>query len=258
MESLLRVFGLVIAVLFAGMLLCLETGRRVGMRRLARDPEMARLGLGPVEGAVFGLFGLLIAFTFQGAAARFDARRALVAEEANDIGTAWLRLDLLPADRQPALRGGFRDYLDSRLETYRMVRRTETWGAEYMRSVALQNRIWAGAVAGCPDAPDPCRLLLLPALNAMIDITTTRLVSTWQHPPGVVYAMLFLLALGTSFLAGYATAGSRTHSWSHMILFAAVTSIAIFVIVDMEYPRLGFIRADAADKVLIDLRRSMD
>jgi hypothetical protein len=240
------------------MLVCLEAGRRAGVRRLARDPEMTRLGLGPVEGAVFSLFGLLIAFTFQGAASRFDARRALVAEEANAIGTAWLRLDLLPADRQPALRAAFRDYLDSRLETYRTARVTEAWGSGYARSLALQNRIWTDALAGCAAPPDACRLLLLPALNAMIDITTTRLVSTWQHPPGIVYAMLFLLSLGTSFLAGYATAGSRTHSWTHTILFAAITSVAIFVIVDMEYPRLGFIRVDAADRVLVDLRKSMN
>ncbi|HEV8121430.1 MAG TPA: DUF4239 domain-containing protein [Candidatus Polarisedimenticolia bacterium] len=258
MQSLLGVFPFLIAGLFTTMLLCLEAGRRAGVRRLAREPEMSRLGLGPVEGAVFSLFGLLIAFTFQGAASRFDARRGLVAEEANAIGTAWLRLDLLPADRQPALRAAFRDYLDSRLETYRTAGLTETWGVEYTRSLALQNRIWADTVAGCPAPPDPCRLLLLPALNAMIDITTTRLVSTWQHPPGIVYAMLFLLSFGTSFLAGYATAGSRTHSWTHTILFAAITAIAIFVIVDMEYPRLGFIRVDAADRVLVDLRKSMD
>ena len=258
MEALLPYFGAVIAALFTAMLVCLEAGRRTGVRRLARDPEMTRLGLGPVEGAVFGLFGLLVAFTFQGAASRFDDRRARVAEEANAVGTAWLRIDLVPADRQPGLRDEFRGYLDSRLRTYRSVTRAEGM-VEYGRSMAMQNRIWADGVAGCAAAPtESCRMLLLPALNDMIDITTTRLVETWQHPPGVVYAMLFLLSLGTSFLAGYATAGSRTHSWTHMILFAAVTSIAIFVIVDMEYPRLGFIRVDAADKVLIDLRKGMD
>src|SRR5262245_22835515 len=90
--------------LLAGMLVCLELGRRLGVRRLERDPQGALAGLGAVEGAVFGLYGLLIAFTFSGAPARFDARRQLIAEEANAIGTAYLRIDLLAAESQPALR----------------------------------------------------------------------------------------------------------------------------------------------------------
>jgi hypothetical protein len=105
--------------LFGGILILLEAGRRIGARRIARDSEGARAGTGAVEGAVFGLMGLLIAFTFSGAATRFDTRRQLVTEEANNIGTAWLRLDLLPKGAQPALREAFRRYVDSRLEVYR-------------------------------------------------------------------------------------------------------------------------------------------
>ena len=87
--------------LFAAMVLLLSTGRRLGTRRLALDPEGARAGASTVDGAVFGMLGLLIAFTFSGASTRFEARRELVVEEANAIGTAWLRLDLLPSIAQP-------------------------------------------------------------------------------------------------------------------------------------------------------------
>ena len=87
--------------LFAGMLVLLEIGRRLGLRRLALDSEAVRAGFGVVEGAIFALMGLLIAFTFSEAASRFDTRRQLVVEEANAIGTAYLRLDLLSASAQP-------------------------------------------------------------------------------------------------------------------------------------------------------------
>jgi hypothetical protein len=84
-------YGMIFAGgLFVGMLVCLELGRRIGERRKAGDPEGARQGVAAVEGAVFGLLGLLIAFTFSGAASRFDGRRQLVVTEAINIDTAWM------------------------------------------------------------------------------------------------------------------------------------------------------------------------
>jgi hypothetical protein len=107
-----------------GMLLLFEVGRRIGLRRRAKAAEGAVAGSGVIEGAVFALFGLLVAFTFSGAAARFDTRRQLIVEETNAIGTAYLRLDLLPADVQPTLRERFRQYLAARLEAIASCR---TW-----------------------------------------------------------------------------------------------------------------------------------
>src|SRR5262245_1505985 len=104
--------------LFLGMLLFLEIGRRVGIRRRKEDAEAGGEGVGALDGAVFALLGLLIAFSFSGASSRFDTRRELIVEETNDIGTAYLRLDLLPTHLQPALRESFRRYLDARLEVY--------------------------------------------------------------------------------------------------------------------------------------------
>jgi hypothetical protein len=105
--------GTIFAVaLSAGVLVLLEIGRRIGVRQLAEEGETASKGLGAIEGAIFGLLGLILAFSFSGALTRFDARRHLVVEEANDIGTAWLRVALLPADAQPPMRDLFRRYLD--------------------------------------------------------------------------------------------------------------------------------------------------
>ena len=95
--------------LFLGMLILLDVGRRIGAQRLAEDREGAEAGVGAVDGAVFALLGLLIAFTFSGAATRFDTRRQLIVEETNDIGTAYLRLDLLAPEAQPGLREKFRE-----------------------------------------------------------------------------------------------------------------------------------------------------
>jgi hypothetical protein len=79
-----------------------------------------------------------------------------------------------------------------------------------------------------------------------------------MHPPMVIFAMLFGLALAASLLAGYSMTGSRVRSWFHMLGFALVMAVAVYVILDIEYPRLGLIRVDAFDQAMIDLRESMN
>src|SRR5215468_10028588 len=135
--------------LFAGMLLLLEIGYRAGRRRLRQGGEKAEAGLGVVEGSVFALFGLLLAFTFAAGQGRYESRRVLASDEANAIGTAYLRLDLLPASAQPALRDLFRTYTDSRLEFYRKIRDLKAADAALARSNGLQAQIWSAAVAAC-------------------------------------------------------------------------------------------------------------
>jgi CDP-diglyceride synthetase len=247
--------GLAVA---AGMLVLIEAGRRMGERQLAYDPEGARTGLGSVDGAVFALLGLLVGFTFAGASGRFDERRYMVVNEANAIGTAWLRIDMLPAHAQPAVRDLFRRYLDSRLETYRALPDLEKARAGLARSAQLQGEIWKAAVPLASETGTAsASMLLLPALNEMFDITTTRTMTTQIHPPAIVFVMLVGLALASALLAGYGMAGSRRRSWTHVLAFAAVIATTVYVIIDIEYPRLGLIRVDAIDEVLRELRASM-
>lgn len=246
--------------LFIGILLLLEMGRRIGMRRRAQDPEGATAGTGPIDGAIFALLGLLLAFTFAGAASRFDERRALIVEETNAIGTAYLRLDMLPSSAQPPLRDLFRRYLDTRLEAYRKLPDMSAVLAELNRANQLQGEIWSQAVvvSRMEGAPPAAAMLLLPALNQMIDITTTRTMAGQIHPPLAIFVMLFGVALGSALLAGYEMAGGQSRNWLHMLGFAAVLAVAVYVILDMEFPRLGFIRVDTFDQALVELRKSMN
>ena len=203
------------------------------------------------------LLGLLIAFTFQGAASRFDGRRALIVEEANTIGTAWLRIDLLPVTAQPAMRELFREYLDSRLQTYRKIPDMPAVEAELQNTARLQGEIWKGALAGQREGGQAVVVGVLPVLNQMFDIVTTRTMAAKTHPPAVMFAMLALLSGASAFMAGHGMSGSKTRSWVHCLGFAFILSIIVFVIMDMEYPRLGVIRVDSFDQVLVDLRQTM-
>ncbi|HTS02167.1 MAG TPA: DUF4239 domain-containing protein [Thermoanaerobaculia bacterium] len=239
---------------------CLEAGIRMGRRALSGSDAHRPAGLGTVETVAFGVLGLLLAFTFSGAASRFDARRAQVVEEANDVGTAWLRLDLLPPASQPKLRDAFRRYTDSRILMYRKVADLDLDGAraEYARAGAIQNEIWTAAVAACRDAPSQATIVLMPALNAMIDITTTRLAATEMHPPMIVYGVLFVVSFGCALLAGYEMGASAARSWLHVLAYAVGVAFILYVIVDFEYPRIGLIRIDSFDRYLVDVRRAMN
>ena len=130
---------------------------------------------------------------------------------------------------------------------------------ELARSAKLQGEIWQQSIAASrlPDAhPDAARLLL-PALNSMIDITTTRTMASKMHPPRIIFILLFVLALASSLLAGHAMAEGKGRTWVHMLCFSLAMAAAIYVILDLEYPRLGFVRVDDMDQVLVDLRNSM-
>jgi hypothetical protein len=243
----------------AGIFVLLLVGRHIGRRRAELDPEGSHTGIAAVDGAVFGMLGLLIAFTFSGAAGRFDERRILIVTEVNDIGTAWLRIDLLDAADQPALRELFRRYVDARLATYGDVRSAARVTAANAEALRQQAAIWKHAVGASRSgaAPEAARLLL-PALTAMFDTAEMRRRVTTYHPPFVVFAMLATYAMVGAMLAGYGMSKSRALSRIHAFGFAIVLASTVYVIVDIEYPRRGFIRVDAADQAMIDLRRGMN
>ena len=246
---------------FALMVACLEIGFRAGLRKAARHPDDGDEGTGAIEAAIFALFGLILAFSFSGAMSRLDDRRAMIVSEANAIGTAYLRLDLLePADRE-ALRGLFREYVDSRIAMFGESTSLDEVLREIDRGSDLQGRIWSRAVTAVQSDRTllPARTLVLPALNDMIDITSTRKVAMFTHLPDLILWLVVVIALISALIAGFAMSRKRKgkRNWFHLLLYPLVISITMYIILDLEYPRVGLIRLDTADQALVDLRASM-
>lgn len=239
--------------LFVALLLVLELGRRLGQRRRRIDPSWDSRGVSTLESALLALLGLLLAFTFSGAWMRFDARRDLILRETNAIGTAWLRLDLLPGPAREHLRAAFRQYVDLRIAA------TEASEAKPNEKIAaLQQAIWSEATAAALAAGDGrVGQLLLPALNDMFDIATARYLAVQTHAPAVIFLMLLAITFLASLLAGYGMAGSSQRNWLHTLCFAAAMILAIYVTIDLEYPRRGLVRVEGYDQLLVDLRAGM-
>jgi CDP-diglyceride synthetase len=251
-RAILLMCGLVSGVLFA-----IEVGHRFGTHRRSRNPLAVQTVHPTIEASIFGLMGLLVSFTFYGAGSRFDTRRNLIAQEANAIGTAYLRLDLLPPEDQPELREDFRIYLRSRLDVYEKIPDSKAVIAALDRSSTLQRRIWAKAVEAAKESGPAEKSLVLAALNEMIDITTVRAVALITHPPPAVFGMLALTVIASSALAGYTMSASAVRDWVSTIALALILGIALYMILDYEYPRVGLIRIDPVDQVLVETLKEM-
>jgi hypothetical protein len=234
-------------LLLPAMIVLLQLGHTLRRRRESAPQSSA------IEGAVFALFGLLLAFTFSGAVTRYDAHRALVLQESNDIGTAYLRLDLLAPQDQTPLRQLFREYVGSRLHLYDQV------SSEVSETTKqLQQEIWKKSVAAAaaPGAMPDATKLLLPALNDMIDITSTRQNAFNMHPPVIIFLLLFVLSGSCAFVAGYGmTATAR--SWFYSIAFAVTVTLTVYTTLEIEYPRQGLIRLTQTDETFLQLRNSI-
>jgi hypothetical protein len=253
--------GIEIAVtlsLFVAMIIAIEFGYRFGHRRKLDSTETTIEVIGTVDAAVFGLLGLILAFTFSGAADRLVIRRAQIVQEANAIGTAYLRVDLLPAAEQPAIRQFFRDYLEARIEVFDKFLDHSASDRALRRGEQLQQEIWSHSVSACRAEPrtDAC-LLVVPALNDMIDITTTRTMAARTHAPGVILALLVILALVAGTLSGFAMSRQARRSMLHVFFFSLVISSSIYVVLDLEYPRAGLINLRSTDTALEQLRDTM-
>lgn len=254
------IFLLVAVGVFIGMLGAVEIGKRIGIRRMRPEDGKEQSAFGLLDGAVFGLLGLLIAFTFNVAGARFDDRKEIAIQEANAIGTAYLRLDLLPVESQSGPRDLFRQYVDMRLETYRKLPDLEAAEISLAQMKDLQQRIWLTSVAACQAAGSVATTnLLLTALNEMFDLATFRIAGQrLMHTTIEVYVMLCVLAIISALLVGYTLASTKRIQWIHVLSYASMVAITIYVILDLEYPRVGLIRLDQIDQVLVDVRKGMD
>jgi hypothetical protein len=239
-------------LLFPLMVVLLQAGRRIRTKHTKAAVSSA------IEGAVFALFGLLLAFTFSGAVNRYDEHRKLIVEEANDIGTAYLRLDLLPVTSQPVLRSLFRTYTTIREHHFDELPDTSASIQASHQTEALQSEIWSRSITATTQAganPDATKLLL-PALNAMIDITSTRKNAFNMHPPAIIFLLLFAFSAGCAFMAGYSM-DAATPNWLYTIALALTVTITVYTTLEIEYPRRGIIHLAAQNPVFTDLRNSM-
>lgn len=185
------------------------------------------------------VLALLLGFTFSMALSRYDERRQLVVQEANDIGTAWLRAGLVPAPQGPALQAALVDYAQVRVSSP-LPHETE----RLARAAALRNRVWSLAASAQGQLDGARAASLVSAVNAVLDTGTQREKAVAARVPGEVILLLVIFAAVACFLLGYVLdAHGHHHRLASGILFLLM-SLTIMLILDLDRPVDGAILVD--------------
>ncbi|MFO1093431.1 MAG: hypothetical protein U0992_08985 [Planctomycetaceae bacterium] len=243
-------FGLTAVVV----LLSIEAGFQYGRARRRKYEDEKEGPVGAIVAATLGLLAFVLAFTFGLAASRFDARRTVVVNEANAIGTAYLRAGLLPGDAAQRLRPLLREYVDVRLA----VPHTGDLARGIRRSDELHAALWSEAQTVGRDNPNSIVVgLFIEALNEVIDIHATRLFAVMQgRIPIVLWGALILVNVLSMFGVGYFCGMSRSRRTPEVLVLALCFSAILGLVADLDRPMEGFVRV--SQQPMIDVRAMMD
>jgi hypothetical protein len=229
-------------LLFVLSLLAMWLAARAGAYvrgRKSLEEEGLRQDFDVVQAATLTLLGLIIGFSFSMAIGRYDQRKNLEEEEANAIGTAYVRADLLPAADGDKLRPLLRDYLDQRILFY-TIRDIEQLAAMDARTSRLQAELWATIRGPAAAHPTPIVGLVVVAINDVINAQGYSQAAFWNRIPAAAWGLMLAMALCANFLIGY---GSRNSRMGYALLFVLplVVGISFMLIADIDTPRRGLI-----------------
>jgi len=248
----LPLWGLFVAILVV-VLLSVECGYRLGKYRRSRHEQEKEAPLGTMVGATLGLLAFILAFTFGLAANRFDTRRQVLLNEANAIGTTYLRAGMLPEGGEQ-IRGLLRDYVRARLDAVRSGNVAEG----VRRSEDIQQKMWSEAETVGEKTPNSIVVgLFVQSLNQMIDLHAERLQAGLRSRiPGAIWVGLFAVAALSLATMGYHAGLSGTRRSLATLAVAVTFSVVIELIADLDRPQEGVLRV--SQQALLDVQQSMN
>ena len=243
-----EIAGIYIALgLLVGMAVVVFGGYRVGLRQPDR-PESETTQISATQASLLGILGLLLGFTFSLALGRHDARSAAVVAEANAIGTAWLRTDLVA--EPDGVRDAMRAYVTERIAASTIsADEASERDARIGAAEAAFGELWSQAADGVRELPNPATVAFTNALNDMIDELAARDAAIERHVPEIVLVMLYGTFLLSGYLLGFGAGAGRTRITAPVLVMPLLIVALVFVIIDLDRPRRGLIMVDQSPLV---------
>jgi hypothetical protein len=190
-----------------------------------------------VLAASLTLLGLIIGFSFSMAVSRYDLRKSYEEAEANAIGTAYVRADLLPAADGARLRALLSQYLELRIEFY------NTRDREHLQlnaqTTQTQRQLWSTVQGAANAQPSALTALAAAAMNDVLNAQGYTQAAWWNRIPRAAWALMVLIALLCNLMLGYAA--GRLKVRTVLAILPLVVSVAFFLIADIDSPRSGVI-----------------
>ena len=190
-----------------------------------------------ILGATLTLLGLLIGFTFSMAAGRYDQRKNYEEEEANAIGTEYVRVDYLPAADAAKLRALLKDYLALRVQYYTRIS-GEQVQQNNVRTGELQSKLWAAVTPPATAQPDAVRALVVSGMNDVLNRQGYTQAAFLNRVPVAAWLLMVAIAIFCNFLLGYRAPGKANVM---LLILPVAISISFFLISDIDSPRRGVI-----------------
>ncbi|KAB7708537.1 hypothetical protein GBN32_13605 [Plesiomonas shigelloides] len=244
-------------LLLALMLLASVIGFTVGRLRHSEDDTNGATV--QIESALFGLLGLLLAFTFAAAASRNETRKELMVDASNAIGTVYLRTFLYEPQTGSTLRVHLKDYLDQRIAYYEVRSDIAAIRQVLAKTDQLQNQLWGQVMqASRQQEHYLASMQMIPAMNEMFDLASSRLSYDRTHIPDILLIVLTIQALAAAFANGYNSSKSRHFNFFASIGFALLTVMVVYLILDLDRPRRGILNLDVQQQLFTELRSKMD
>ena len=206
------------------------------------SPEQ-REDFGVIQAASLTLLGLLIGFTFSMALSRYDQRKNLEEEEANAIGTAYLRAELLPAAAAATLKARLRDYTEVRVRAY-VERHSDVDPELAQRTAALQADMWALARTEGLANPTPLTQIVVTGINDVINAQGYAQAAAWNRIPHAAWILLAVVAVMANLLVGVGARKPREEVRLLMV-FPVIVAASFLLIADIDAPRAGVIHVSA-------------
>lgn len=247
--------SIILAVSVGMFLAVIEIGFRLGRRSQSMD-EHSRSQIAAVQGAILGMLALLLGFTFAMSMSRFETRKQLVLEEANAIGTTFLRTQMLPEPQRQEISDLLRRYVEARIQFYQSGIDLKRLRQANLFTEQLHKQLWSRAAAlGATDPRAVMTGLFLQSLNEVIDLHAKRLTALENRVPGIIFVLLYFVALTATGLIGYGCGLAGRRNFFVTLVAAGLIAAVILVIIDLDRPRRGFIQV--SQQRLIELRDSL-
>jgi hypothetical protein len=247
--------SIVVIAMVVAFTVAAQAGHLIGRRLRARGGAEGKEELGTSLGGLLGLLGLLLAFTFSMAGERFERRKNLVVEEANAIGTAWLRADLVPEPMRTRSRSELRDYTQLRLDAA-AAKGMEERLQLLARSERIQATLWTAAVEAAAASPTPPTALFVAAVNELIDAHGRRVFSAVRNPiPPAILDTVLGVALLVLAAMGFSRGLDGSRSAAPTIALSLVVTVVLALILDLDRPSEGYLRV--SQQAMQDVRAMM-